>query len=41
LIKNGNIDLLDPNGYPGENVLVDPTEPEDLADPTILNLDNG
>jgi hypothetical protein len=41
VIKNGNIYLLDPNGYPGENVLVDPAEPEDLADPTVLNLDNG
>jgi hypothetical protein len=33
--------LLDPNGYPGEYVLVDPAEPEDLADRTVLNLDNG
>jgi hypothetical protein len=41
VIKGGNIYLLDPNGYPGENVLVDPAGPEDLADPTVLNLDNG
>jgi hypothetical protein len=41
VIKNGTIYLLDPNGLPGENVLVDPAEPEDLADPTVLNLDAG
>ena len=41
VIKNGSIYLLDPNGLPGENVLVDPTEPEDLVDPTVLNLDAG
>jgi hypothetical protein len=41
VIKNGNIYLLDPNGQPGENVLVEPAEPEDRADPTVLNLDNG
>jgi hypothetical protein len=39
VIKNGTIYLLDPNGLPGENILVDPAEPEDLADPTVLNLD--
>ena len=33
--------LLDPNGLPGENILVDPAEPEDLADPDVLNLDQG
>ena len=41
VIKNGMIYLLDPNGLPGENVLVDPAEPEDLVDPTVLNLDAG
>ena len=41
VIKNGTIYLLDPNGLPGENILVDPAEPEDLADPTVLNLDAG
>jgi hypothetical protein len=41
VIKNGNIYLLDPNGHPGESVLVEPAEPEDRADPTVLNLDNG
>jgi hypothetical protein len=41
VIKNGSIYLLDPNGLPGENILVDPAEPEDLADPTVLNLDAG
>ena len=39
VIKNGNIYLLDPNGLPGENILVDPAEPEDVDDPTVLNLD--
>ncbi|HMB02390.1 MAG TPA: hypothetical protein VKP69_01465 [Isosphaeraceae bacterium] len=39
MIKNGTIYLLDPNGLPGDNILVDPAEPEDLADPTVLNLD--
>ena len=41
VIKNGSIYLLDPNGLPGENILVDPAEPEDLVDPTVLNLDAG
>ena len=41
VIKNGSIYLLDPNGLPGENILVDPAEPEDLADPTVLDLDAG
>ena len=41
VIKNGTIDLLDPNGLPGENVLVDPAGPEDLADLTVLNLDEA
>jgi hypothetical protein len=39
VIKNGMIYLPDPNGLPGENILVDPAEPEDLADPEVLNLD--
>jgi hypothetical protein len=39
VIKNGNIYLPDPNGLPGEIILVDPAEPEDLADPRVLNLD--
>lgn len=39
VIKNGTIYLLDPNGLPGENILVDPAQPEDLADPTVLNRD--
>ena len=38
VIKNGSIYLPDPNGLPGENALVDPAEPEDLADPAVLNL---
>jgi hypothetical protein len=41
VIKNGMIYMLDGNGLPGENILVDPAEPEDLADPTVLNLDQG
>jgi hypothetical protein len=40
VIKNGNIYLPDPNGLPGENILVEPVEAEDLADPTVLNLDH-
>ena len=39
VIKNGMIYLPDPNGLPGEAILVDPAEPEDLADPEVLNLD--
>ena len=34
VIKNGDIYLPDPNGTPGELILVDPAEPEDLDDPT-------
>ncbi len=41
VIKDGIIDLPDPNGLPGETILVDPAEPEDLADPDVLNLDQG
>ena len=41
VIKHGMIYLLDPNGLPGETILVDPAEPEDLTDPTVLNLDEG
>jgi hypothetical protein len=41
VIKNGSIYLPDPNGLPGENILVDPADAEDLADPTVLNLDHG
>ena len=40
VIKNGNIYLPDPNGLPGEIILVDPADAEDLADPTVLNLDH-
>jgi hypothetical protein len=32
--------LLNPDGLPGEIILVDPDEAEDLADPTVLNLDH-
>jgi hypothetical protein len=38
LIKNGNIYMADSNGFPGELILVDPAEAEDLDDPTVLNL---
>ena len=31
VIKNGDIHLADPNGFPGEIILVEPAEPEDLA----------
>jgi hypothetical protein len=41
VIKNGNIYLTDPNGPPGEGILVDPAEPEDLDDPKVLNLDKS
>jgi hypothetical protein len=41
VIKNGAIYLADPNGLPGEIILVDPAEPEDLDDSTVLNLDEG
>jgi hypothetical protein len=41
VIKNGNIYLTDPNGPPGEVILVDPVEPEDVDDPEVLNLDQS
>ena len=41
VIKNGNIYLPDPNGSPGELVLVDPAEPEDVDDPSVLVLDQA
>ena len=41
VIKNGDVYLADPNGLPGEIILVEPAEPEDLADPRVLNLDEG
>ena len=41
VIKNGNIYLTDPNGPPGEVILVDPADPEDLDDPEVLNLDKS
>ena len=41
VIKNGNIYLPDPNGSPGELVLVDPAEPEDVDDSSVLNLDRA
>ena len=41
VIKNGNIYLTDPNGPPGEVILVDPADPEDLDDPKVLNLDES
>ena len=39
VIKNGNIYIPDFNGTPGEVIVVDPAEQEDLDDPTVLNLD--
>jgi hypothetical protein len=39
VIKNGNIYLPDPNGLAGEIILVEPAEPGDLDDPSVLNLD--
>ena len=39
VIKNGNIYIPDPNGLPGEIIVVEPAEPEDVDDPRVLNLD--
>ena len=39
VIKNGDIHLPDPNGSPGELILVDDAGTEDLDDPEVLNLD--
>ena len=39
MIKNGSIYIPDFNGSPGEVIVVDPAETEDLDDPTVLNLD--
>jgi hypothetical protein len=39
VIKTGDIYMADPNGLPGEFILVDPAGPEDLDDPTVMNLD--
>jgi hypothetical protein len=41
VIKQGRIYLPDPNGLPGEIIFVDPAGPEDLDDPTVLNLDRA
>jgi hypothetical protein len=41
VIKNGNIYLCDENGPPGETILVDPVESEDLDDPEVLDLDES
>lgn len=41
VIKGGTIYLPDPNGLPEEIILVDPAGPEDLADPTVLDLDRA
>lgn len=39
VIKNGDIYLADPNGLPGEIIVVDPAEPEGVDDPRVLSLD--
>ena len=39
VIKHGEVYLTDPNGLPGEVILVDPASQEDLDDPDFLNLD--
>ena len=39
VIKNGDIYIPDFNGSPGEVIVVDPAEQEDLDDPPVLNLD--
>jgi hypothetical protein len=41
VIKHGDIYLPVENGIPGEIILVDPAEPEDLDDSTVLNLDQN
>ena len=41
VIKDGDIYLPDPNGFPGEIIIVDPAETEDLDDPEVLNLDES
>jgi hypothetical protein len=41
MIKNGMIFQTDPGGLPGELILVDPAGSEDLADPTVINLDRA
>jgi hypothetical protein len=39
VVRNGPIDPPDPDDLPSANVLVDPVEPEDQTDPTVLNPD--
>ena len=41
VIKDGEIYFPDPNGFPGELIIVDPAESEDLNDPEVLNLDES
>ena len=41
VIKNGNIYMPDFHGSPGEVIVVDPAEPEDVDDPRVLNLDKA
>ena len=41
VIKNGNIYIPDENAGPGEAIVVDPAEQEDLDDPEVLNLDEN
>ena len=41
VIKDGDIYLPDPNGSPGELILVDHAGPESLDDPAVLNLDRA
>lgn len=41
VIKDGNIYLPDPNGFPCEIISVDPAEPKDMDEPAVLNLDKA
>jgi hypothetical protein len=41
VIKNGIIYLPDPNGSPGEAILVDPAGEDEVDDPEVLNLDKS
>jgi len=41
VIKNGIISLPDPNGSPGEAILVDPAGQDEVDYPEVLNLDES
>jgi hypothetical protein len=41
VIKNRIIYLPDPNGSPGEAILVEPASPDEVDDREVLNLDES